>query len=95
MPAGLTGNLGSREASLETGEAIRNVGRVDIRAYALGFLALCILVGFAAIIAVCRANRDDLPAIVRALMRLGMRDDDEWNNRHLELLSRAYSNSVS
>lgn len=68
---------------------------MDIRAYALGFFALCILIGSAAIVAVCRANRDDLPAIVRALMRLGTRDDDDWNNRHLELLSRAYSNSVS
>jgi hypothetical protein len=53
---------------------------VDIRFYAPGFLALCILIGFAAIVAVCRADRDDLPAIVRALMRLGTRDDDDRND---------------
>ncbi len=34
------------------------------------------LPGLAAVIAVCRANREDLPAIVRALMRLGPSDDD-------------------
>jgi hypothetical protein len=45
--------------------------------YALGFLALCLLIGAAAIIAVCRANRDDLPAIVLALMRTGMPDDSQ------------------
>jgi hypothetical protein len=33
------------------------------------------LVGLAAILAVVRANKDDLPAIVRALMRVGPRDD--------------------
>ena len=34
------------------------------------------LVGLAAVLAVMRANKDDLPAIVRALMRMGHRDDD-------------------
>ena len=34
------------------------------------------LVGVAAVVAVIRANKDDLPAIVRALMRIGPRDDD-------------------
>jgi hypothetical protein len=53
---------------------------MDIASYALGYHALCTLIGFAAIIVVCRANRDDLPAIVRALMRLGTRDDDDRNN---------------
>jgi hypothetical protein len=44
--------------------------------YAQGFFALCLLMGVAVIIAVCRANRDDLPAIVRALMRMGPHEDD-------------------
>jgi len=43
--------------------------------YALVVVAPC-LVGVAVILAVIRANRDDLPDIVRALMRLGPRDDD-------------------
>lgn len=34
------------------------------------------LPGLAAVIAVCRANRDDLPAIVRALVRMGSSDDN-------------------
>lgn len=34
------------------------------------------LVGLAAVLAVIRANKDDLPDIVRALMRMGPRDDD-------------------
>lgn len=34
------------------------------------------LVGVAAVLAVIRAKREDLPAIVRALMRTGPRDDD-------------------
>lgn len=34
------------------------------------------LVGVAAVLAVIRANKDDLPDIVRALMRVGPRDDD-------------------
>lgn len=33
------------------------------------------LVGLAAVLAVIRAKKDDLPAIVRALMRVGPRDD--------------------
>ena len=51
--------------------------------YALPMLALPLLIGVAAVIAVCRANKDDLPAIVRALMRVGphdgKRDDDTGN----------------
>jgi hypothetical protein len=35
------------------------------------------LVGFAVVLAVVRANRDDLPDIVRALMRMGPRDDED------------------
>jgi len=34
------------------------------------------LVGLAAVLAVIRANKEDLPAIVRALMRMGHRDDE-------------------
>lgn len=34
------------------------------------------LVGVAAVLAVIRAKKDDLPEIVRALMRVGPRDDD-------------------
>jgi hypothetical protein len=34
------------------------------------------LLGVAAVLAVIRAKKDDLPAIVRALMRIGQRDDD-------------------
>lgn len=33
------------------------------------------LVSFAAVLAVIRAKKDDLPEIVRALMRVGPRDD--------------------
>ena len=33
------------------------------------------LVGLAAVLAVIRANKEDLPDIVRALMRVGARDD--------------------
>jgi hypothetical protein len=33
------------------------------------------LVGVAAVLAVIRAKKDDLPEIVRALMRMGPRDD--------------------
>ena len=33
------------------------------------------LVGLAVVLAVIRANKDDLPDIVRALMRVGPRDD--------------------
>lgn len=35
------------------------------------------LVGLAAVLAVIRADTKDLPAIVRALMRMGHRDDDD------------------
>jgi hypothetical protein len=34
------------------------------------------LVGIAVVLAVIRARKDDLPDIVRALMRIGPRDDD-------------------
>ena len=34
------------------------------------------LVGLAAVLAVIRAKKDDLPEIVRALMRMGPRDDE-------------------
>jgi hypothetical protein len=48
--------------------------------YALPMLVLPLLIGVAAVIVVCRANKEDLPAIVRALMgtrsRDGERDDD-------------------
>jgi hypothetical protein len=37
------------------------------------------LIGLAAVLAVIRAKKDDLPAIVRALMRMGPRDDDTGN----------------
>jgi hypothetical protein len=33
------------------------------------------LIGVAAVLAVIRAKKDDLPDIVRALMRIGPRDD--------------------
>lgn len=46
--------------------------------YALFAVAPC-LVGVAVILAVIRANKDDLPDIVRALMRMGQRDDDDGN----------------
>jgi hypothetical protein len=39
------------------------------------------LVGVAAVLAVIRANKDDLPAIVRALMRMGPRDDERDSKR--------------
>jgi hypothetical protein len=35
------------------------------------------LVGVAAIVAVIRANKNDLPAIVRAIMRIGRGDDGD------------------
>jgi hypothetical protein len=35
------------------------------------------LLGVAAVLAVIRAKKEDLPAIVRALMRTGPRDDDD------------------
>jgi hypothetical protein len=43
--------------------------------YVLLAAAPC-LVGLALVLAVIRANRDDLPDIVRSLMRIGPRDDD-------------------
>src|SRR5215831_13742181 len=49
---------------------------MQVPIYAPGFLALCLLIGVAAIIMVCRANRDDLPAIARALMRKEPLDGD-------------------
>ena len=50
--------------------------RLQVPFLALPMLALSLLIGVAAVIAVCRANKNDLPAIVRALMRMGPRDDD-------------------
>jgi hypothetical protein len=44
--------------------------------YALGYLAFSLLLGIAVVIVVLRANRDDLPAIVRGLLRLGPFKDD-------------------
>lgn len=39
------------------------------------------LIGLAAVLAVIRANKDDLPVIVRALMRMGSRDDKRDDDR--------------
>ena len=39
------------------------------------------LVGVAAVLAVIRANKDDLPEIVRALMRMGPRGDEGSHGR--------------
>ena len=39
------------------------------------------LVGVAAVLAVIRANKDDLPEIVRALMRMGPRGDEGSRGR--------------
>lgn len=36
-----------------------------------------VILAFALLIAVIRANKDDLPAIVRALMRMGRHNDDD------------------
>lgn len=43
--------------------------------YAFLVVAPC-LVGVAVVLAVIRAKKEDLPDIVRALMRMGPRDDD-------------------
>ena len=43
-----------------------------------GDLVLCLLIGVAFIVVVCRANRDDLPAIVRAIMRIEAPADSQW-----------------
>lgn len=42
------------------------------------FIVLTLFIGLAVLLAVIRADRKDLPAIVRALMRVGSRDD--WKN---------------
>jgi len=47
-----------------------------MRLFEIGELALFMIVGLALLVAVCRANKDDLPAIVRALMRADSTDDD-------------------
>ena len=39
------------------------------------------LVGLAVVLAVIRAKKEDLPAIVRALMRIRSRDDERGTNR--------------
>jgi hypothetical protein len=41
--------------------------------YVLAFLAPC-FIGMAVVLAVIRANKDDLPDIVRAFMRMGPKD---------------------
>jgi hypothetical protein len=48
---------------------------VQVPSYIL-FVIPSALPGLAAVIAVCRANRDDLPVIIRALMRSGSSEDD-------------------
>jgi hypothetical protein len=48
---------------------------VQVPSYIL-FVIPTTLPGLAAVIAVCRANRDDLPVIVRTLMRLGSSEHD-------------------
>lgn len=52
----------------------------SVPVYALAcFASWClrgILIGVAVLITVIRAEKEDLPAIVRALMRMGPRDDD-------------------
>jgi hypothetical protein len=50
------------------------VGGMQVSFYALPMLALSLLIGVAAVIAVCRANKDDLPALIRALMGRGHDD---------------------
>ena len=55
--------------------AVSMVGRMSI--FEAGDLVLCLLIGAAFIVAVCRANRDDLPAIVRAIMRVRTPADDK------------------
>jgi len=55
--------------------AVSIVGRM--RVFEAGDLVLCLLIGAAFIVVVCRANRDDLPAIVRAIMRIGTPADDK------------------
>jgi hypothetical protein len=42
----------------------------------LPLLVFSVAVGVAVVLAVIRADRKDLPAIIRALMRMGPRDDD-------------------
>jgi hypothetical protein len=54
------------------------VENVQVPSYIL-FIIPTALPGLAAVIAVCRAKHDDLPAIVRALMRTGPSDDDSRN----------------
>jgi hypothetical protein len=51
------------------------VENIQVPSYIL-FVIPTALPGLAAVIAVCRANRDDLPTIIRALMRLGPSEDD-------------------
>jgi len=48
-----------------------------MRIFAAGDFVLCLLIGAAFIVVVCRANRDDLPAIVRAIMRIGTPADGQ------------------
>jgi hypothetical protein len=55
--------------------AVSIVGRMSV--FEAGDLVLCLLIGVAFIVVVCRANRDDLPAIVRAIMRIGTPADSQ------------------
>lgn len=47
--------------------------------YALIFVSPSLVRGVTHIIVVCRAKREDLPAIVRALNGRELRDDDKGN----------------
>lgn len=44
--------------------------------YVVVFVAPC-LFALAVIVAVIRANKEDLPEIVRAIMRMGRKDDED------------------
>lgn len=44
--------------------------------YTLVFATPC-LIGIAIIVIAFRANKDDLPEIIRAIMRVGPKDDDD------------------
>jgi hypothetical protein len=50
---------------------------MQVPVYALPMLALSLLIGVAVVIAVCRADRQDLPAIIQALMRMGPPTNDQ------------------
>ncbi len=52
---------------------------------------LSLLIGAAFMVVVCRANRDDLPAIVRAIMRIGTPADDQRLDREYMAWHRHYT----